>query len=75
MAGHSLKGDFEIFMHTEVTDTETGFTGSIVARQEWEDGSRDYLVKGHDSQRWFAEDRVRPPAQIVNPTPVGVTPE
>lgn len=65
----NLTGSFEIFMHTEVTDSETGFTGTIVARTEWEDGRRTYCVQpiGGDflDRMWFDEDRIRPPAQVI----------
>lgn len=69
-----LAGSFEIFMHTEVTDPETTFTGRIVARCEHLDGQRLYYVlpeNGHGGI-WFNEDRIRPPAQVVIPDPVGV---
>jgi len=71
-----LAGSFEIFMHTEVTDSESGFTGNIIARQESETGRRTYLVAAPGQRgvapRWFHEDRIRPPAQVVLPKPVGV---
>lgn len=73
-----LAGSFEIFMHTEVTDSVTGFTGHITARCEWEsdDGERTYQVTDTNGKTsWFPEDRIRPPAQVVTPTPIGVTTE
>ena len=72
-----LAGSFEIFMHTEVTDTVTGFQGQIIARCEHLDGQRLYYVLATGGEgplvgRWFDEDRIRPPAQVVTPTPVAL---